>query len=83
MVQSNAGVGFHNNDQGHTAYVVGRDGIVDVADHGDCPEENTLYQMMKALTHDLRGYPAFDKDELVNTWQDFCRIATDAYKAHS
>ena len=83
-VKSNSGIGFANTDQGHPAYRVGRDGKYDYQAFGDSPERNSLFRMMHELS-----VSANETDEsftssgdLVFSWADFCRLATDAYAQH-
>ena len=43
MIETNSGIGFHNCDQGHPAYLLGADdGKVDPVMGGDSPEKNDL-----------------------------------------
>lgn len=76
LVRSNSGQGFHNNDQGHPAYVMGAQGKVDHEQWGDSPTHNHLFKIMRELsldTHTEQG-----RDPLA--WQDFCELATSAYE---
>lgn len=75
-LQTNSGIGFHNSDQGHPAYVVGRDGHSDYHTWGDSPEENEVYQLMVKLTNAL-GESARPP---VRNWADFCQLATEGYR---
>jgi hypothetical protein len=79
-VQRNSATGFHNCDQGHPAYVMGRMGKSDYNAWGDSPEHNRLYMMMKELAESLHDCPDFRHDEFVFSWKAFCRLATDAYE---
>ncbi len=83
-VKSNSGIGFANADQGHPAYRVGRDGKHDYQTFGDSPDHNKLFKMMHALSvaanETDESFTA--SGELVFSWADFCRLATDAYDQH-
>lgn len=76
-VQTNSGIGFYNNDQGHPAYMLDESGKASTA-MGDSPRENRLYQMLESLTYEL-GESAHTP---VRSWHDFCRLAYDAYRQH-
>ena len=79
QVRRNTGLGFHNNDQGHPAYTIGKSGKWDYNAFGDSPEHNSLYQMLKDLSEELKDCRDFRHCDLVFSWADFCRLATDAY----
>jgi len=74
-IKTNSGIGFHNCDQGHPAYVLGADGG-DSSTMGDSPEKNLLYQMVK----DLSWEHGEDAGQVINDWQDFCKLAVESYK---
>jgi len=80
-VQSNSGIGFHNSDQGHPAYRIGRDGRHDHSMWGDSPEHNSLFRMMHELSVYLneQELECPTKTPYVFSWADFCRLATDAF----
>jgi hypothetical protein len=82
MIKANDGTGFHNNDQGHPAYVVGKSGKYDYDQLGDSPDRNALFQMMKTLSESLEGCTDFAPEDFVTDWDSFCRLATAAYEAH-
>ena len=85
LVKSNSGIGFVNCDQGHLAYVAGRDGKVDYATLGDSPEDNVLFQMMHTLSVSLSEAELDKSSEIsdyVFSWSDFCILAYDAYLKH-
>lgn len=78
LLKSPSNLGFKNDKSG-MAYVLGaKDGKVDQEAWGDSPDTNKLYLMMVELSEDLRGHG--ELNEFVNCWQDFCRIAVEAYK---
>lgn len=79
MVKSNSGIGFLNEDQGHPAYVLGREDKADYEKLGDLPEKNELYQMMKELSVFFGDSSDFSREDLVFSWSDFCKMAADAY----
>jgi hypothetical protein len=82
LVKSNSGVGFANRDQGHPAYVVGRNGTHDYAQWGDSPERNTLFKMMHSLSVELSEAEIDGSSEIseyVFSWADFCALAYEAY----
>ena len=80
-VRANWGKGFHNNDQGHPAYRGGCMEEIDFKTWGDSPEHNTLYKMMKELSESLKDYPDILPEDLIFSWKDFCKMATEAYKS--
>ena len=55
MIKSNAGTGFHNDDQGHPAYTLGAKGEVDPVAGGDSPEENTLFKLLASFDQTYHG----------------------------
>jgi hypothetical protein len=80
LLKSDSNLGFKNDKLG-MAYVIGaKKGDSDFKEHGDSPDRNKLYQMMVELSEDLRGHS--ELSEFVNCWQDFCRIAVEAYRNH-
>ncbi|HEX9912625.1 MAG TPA: hypothetical protein VGB01_05175 [candidate division Zixibacteria bacterium] len=79
IVKSNSGIGFLNEDQGHPAYILGRESKNDYEKFGDSPEKNELYKMMKELSEFLKDSLDFSRKDLVFSWSDFCKMATDAY----
>jgi len=83
-VKSNSGLGFLNADQGHPAYRVGRTGGHDFHALGDAPEHNRLFKMMHELSISANAADeSFSASgDLVFSWADFCRLATDAYDQH-
>lgn len=79
IVKSNSGIGFQNEDQGHPTYILGREGKYDDEKLGDSPEKNELYQMMKELSEFFKDSSDFNREDLVFSWSDFCKMATNAY----
>ena len=80
LLKSDSDLGF-NNDKLSMAYVIGaKSGDSDFKMHGDSPDRNKLFQMMVELSEDLRGNS--ELSEFVNCWQDFCKIAVEAYRNH-
>jgi hypothetical protein len=75
-IRTNSGIGFHNADQGHPAYLLGCEGKSDYHELGDSPEENKLYQLLIGLSESLGD----SAQPPIRTWQDFCRLAVDSYK---
>lgn len=85
LVKGNSGVGFHNCDQGHVAYAIGRDGTYDDKTWGDSPERNKLFRMMHTLSVDLSEAELDRSAEIsdyVFSWSDFCTLAYQAYEEH-
>ena len=83
LVKSNSGIGFCNSGQGHPAYAIGREGKVDYATWGDCPEQNTLFQLMHSFSLILVDAEIDDSSEIsdyVLSWSDFCHLAYGAYQ---
>lgn len=74
-IKTNSGIGFHNNNQGHPAYMAHEDGST-AKDMGDSPEANDLYKMLRSLTGELG-----DRAHVpIRSWVDFCRLASDGYR---
>jgi hypothetical protein len=85
LVKSNSGLGFHNSDQGHPAYAIGREGNHDYKQWGDSPEHNRLFKFMHTLSVDLCEAEIDDSSEIseyIFTWSDFCSMAYEAYEKH-
>lgn len=83
MVKSKEGTGFHNHDKGHLVYLAGaKDGSFDQEQWGDSPKQNSLFQMMSALSDSLLDSDEFRREDLVNDWQVFCKLAIEADKEH-
>ncbi len=83
LVQSNSGFGFCNNNQGHPAYAIGRDGKFDYEQWGDCPDRNRLFKLMHTLSVDLSQAEIDSSSEIgdyVFSWADFCILAYSAYE---
>ncbi len=83
LVQSNSGFGFCNNDQGHPAYAIGRDGKFDYDQWGDSPDRNTLFKLMHTLSVELSEAEIDSSSEIgdyVFSWADFCILAYSAYE---
>ncbi len=81
LVKSNSGFGFCNNDQGHPAYAVGRQGEFDFAHYGDSPEHNKLFKLMHTLSVDLSSGAIDGSSEIVDfifSWADFCLLGYSA-----
>lgn len=71
MIDSNAGIGFHNKDQGHPAYRLGATGQVGM---GDSPDANALFKMLASFNKRLHG-----EGPDLSTWEKFCTYAVAAY----
>jgi len=57
MIDSDAGIGFHNQDQGHPFYAVGaKDGSYPSTD-ADGPDKNNLYKLLSELSRDFTSLP--------------------------
>lgn len=73
-IKTNSGIGFHNSDQGHTAY---RRGACDESGGmEDSPDKNRLYQTLRELNRErgpLVGYPE------IHSWRAFCEFATRSH----
>jgi hypothetical protein len=83
LVNSKSGNGVCNNDQGHMAYAIGRDGTYDYEQWGDSPEHNQLFIMMHALSLDLSEAEidgSAELSEYVFAWCDFCNLVYSAYQ---
>lgn len=83
LVTSNSGYGFCNNDQGHLAYAIGRNGTFDYKQWGDSPEQNRLFAMMHSLSVELSTAEIDGGAEIpdyVFCWADFCTLAYTAYE---
>ena len=73
-VKTNSGIGFHNRDQGHPAYLAGaEDGS---RDSGDSPEENDLYKMLIRLSEKY----GIESGVRITNWRQFCELAVKGYK---
>jgi hypothetical protein len=70
-VSNSAGIGFHNSDQRHVAYATGAKDGQSRKDLGDSPDDNELFQMMKALSSEV----SLDDCPAINDWQGFCQFA--------
>lgn len=76
-IDTNSGIGFHNNDQGHIAYLTGaKDGSHDYEQWGDSPENNRLFKMLVCLSGD-RGD---SHSAQIRNWREFCERAYNAYR---
>jgi len=83
LVKSNSGIGFCNNNQGHPAYAIGREGKFDYATWGDSPDRNRLFKMMHRLSVELCKAELDGSSEIgdyVFSWSDFCNIAYASYE---
>ena len=83
LVNGNSGEGFHNGDQGHPAYGIGRDGKFDYEAWGDSPDHNKLFRLMHTLSVSLSEAEIDSSSEIsdyVFCWADFCRLAYAAYE---
>ena len=76
-IETNSGIGFHNEDQGHIAYRAGaKDGDEVNQNLGDSPEENELFKLLRSFGQEFPEYePSID----LSTWQKFCAFAVEAY----
>jgi len=77
-IESNSGIGFVNNDQGHPAYRMGAVGETDRERWGDVPEENTMFQLVSTLSAVLGD----SERPRIESWEDFCKLATESYDHH-
>ncbi len=82
LFTSLSGLGFHNNDQGHPAYLIGCDEDTEFRDHGDSPERNELFKLVCELSESLEDCTDFSPDDFITKWSEFCKMATNAYKSH-
>jgi len=83
LIESGSGVGFHNADMGHPAYVLGASGQTLKDDWGDSPEENLLYKMLSQLSKELKK-AGIEELRYVwwydfSEWKDFCKFAVEIY----
>jgi hypothetical protein len=76
-VKTNQGHGFHNDDQGHPAYRLGTQ--TGEGGMGDTPKDNAMFRMMRELSLSIESAGEFRKEDIVASWQDFCRLATEGY----
>ena len=75
MIETNSGIGFHNCDQGHPAYLLGADdGKVDPVMGGDSPEKNDLFELLASFDQAFH-----DNGPDLSTWQKFCAFAVKAF----
>ena len=84
LVSSNSGIGFCNNDQGHPAYAIGREGKFDYDQWGDSPDNNRLFKMMHELSVSLNEAEIDGSSEIADyifAWADFCNLAYSAYES--
>jgi hypothetical protein len=84
-LRSNSGIGFHSMAQGHPLYYISPEGVPFKRNpNDDGPDSNTLYHLMKALSARIYDRsPVLQlrtKGYLVNTWEDFCRIANEGWE---
>ncbi len=84
LIESGSGVGFHNKDLGHPAYVLGAQGKVDPVLGGDGPDQNVLFKLLSTVTKELKE-SGIEQQRYVwwydfSTWQNFCKFAVDVYK---
>jgi hypothetical protein len=76
-IKTNSGIGFHNRDQGHPAYVIGAsDGTRDRDTWGDSPDRNSLYKMLLDLSE---TYGKSHGIQITN-WRSFCLLAYESYQ---
>ena len=73
MIETNSGIGFLNHDLGHPAYILGKQGEVNLVAGGDSPEKNDLFKLFASFEWIPEGSPD------LSTWQNFCAFAVDAY----
>ena len=74
--------GFANGDMGHSAYRMGVDGDengIDEDTWGDGPEENELYQLLRAL-HGEMNIRRIPIERPICLWSDFCSVVIEAYE---
>jgi len=78
-IRTNSGYGFHNANQGHTAYILGAiEGEPShSAGHAEMPEKNSLYQTLKEICENgnvPRDLPRIDN------WKAFCELAVESHR---
>ena len=74
MIETNTGIGFLNGDQGHPAYTLGAQGVVDPVAGGDSPENNRLFNLLASFDQEFH-----DGGPNLSTWEKFCTFAVDAF----
>lgn len=82
FIEAGSGYGFHNHDMGHIVYQAGAAGEKpDAATWGDGPEQNDLYQLLKAIHEEMKSR---ELDEFIeypfDSWQSFCKLAVKVHK---
>ncbi len=72
-IKTNSGIGFHNADQGHPAYMAGATNQ-DSETWGDSPEQNRMFKLLASFDRDLH-----ENGPNLSTWEKFCTYAVDAH----
>ena len=73
MIDSNSGIGFHNADQGHPAYLVAA--ATDSTEQlGDSAEQNALFKLLASFAPEF-----YSEGPDLSTWRGFCAFAVAAY----
>lgn len=73
-IKTDSGIGFHNHDQGHPAYILGaKDGREDMGDGRDNPLFKMLVQLSETYGNST-GVP-------VRNWREFCQLAYESHCA--
>ena len=78
-VERNSGIGFHNTDQGHPDYTLAANGEPAVRP-ADGPESNRVFQMLRELSHSDEIRSLYPGRPRIETWQDFCLLAVNAFR---
>lgn len=81
LIESDSGHGFHNNDKGHPAYLIGKKGEYDYEKWGDSPDHNQLYKMLNHLSNQLKNQDVelgVQRKYIMN-WADFCNLACEIH----
>lgn len=73
-IETNSGLGFHNNDQGHLAYASGAQGQENLGTWGDSSEQNELFKLLASFDREFH-----EEDPDLSTWQKFCAFAVGSY----
>lgn len=69
-IKTNSGIGFHNGDQGHPAYMAGANND-DSETWGDSPDKNLMFKLLASFDRELHNPD-------LSTWEKFCTYAVEA-----
>lgn len=72
-INTNSGIGFHNGDQGHPAYMAGASNE-DSKTWGDTPEKNLMFKLLASCDPELH-----ELGPDLSTWEKFCTYAVEAH----